>query len=251
MAFCAGCAPCAVILQTQRVSSELQVLSLSDNDKLSGELPACWFGHSKLQELQLAGLSDLHGRLPDATQVSSGSAADVLCGFGKLKYINMAGIIGDAGLGFEGTKAGTVIRCGLGLLCGYSMLAPNPSSLVPVAGAYPYIDLIKLHYQLLNPFVVVCPDISPVLSSLSLTAGNLPESLGFCKDLLYLDLSGHSLGGNLPALPPHIEFLNVSSNGLTGSLPEFAVDAELQYLDLSFNRWVGGGPGAKGLGFVV
>lgn len=69
-------------------------------------------------------------------------------------------------------------------------------------------------------------------------AGSLPQALGFCKDLLYLDLSGHSLSGSLPALPPSIQFLNVSSNGLTGSLPEFAVDAQLQYLDLSFNRCV-------------
>jgi Leucine-rich repeat (LRR) protein len=68
-------------------------------------------------------------------------------------------------------------------------------------------------------------------------AGTLPPALGFCKDLLYLDLSGHSLSGELPALPPSIQFLNVSSNGLSGSLPEFAVDAQLQYLDLSFNRW--------------
>lgn len=90
------------------MSSELQVLSLSDNDKLSGQLPACWLGHSKLQELQLAGLSDLHGPLPDLTRDdsssddSSSSSQDALCGFGKLKYVNMAGVIGDAGLGFTG-----------------------------------------------------------------------------------------------------------------------------------------------------
>jgi Leucine-rich repeat (LRR) protein len=70
----------------------------------------------------------------------------------------------------------------------------------------------------------------------ALLAGTLPQALGFCKDLLYLDLSGHSLSGSLPATPPNIQFLNVSSNGLSGPLPEFAVDAQLQYLDLSFNR---------------
>lgn len=68
-------------------------------------------------------------------------------------------------------------------------------------------------------------------------AGTLPSALGFCKELLYLDLSGHSLSGSLPALPPAIQFLNLSSNTLRGSLPEFAVDAQLQYLDLSFNRY--------------
>jgi hypothetical protein len=59
--------------------------------------------HDTLQELQLAGLSDLHGRLPDLTSSSSTrSSSEELCGFGKLKYINMAGIIGDAGFGFTG-----------------------------------------------------------------------------------------------------------------------------------------------------
>jgi hypothetical protein len=57
---------------------------------------------------------------------------------------------------------------------------------------------------------------------------------------LYLDLSGHALSGSLPALPPGLQFLNVSSNALSGSLPAFAVDAQLQYLDFSFNRWVWG-----------
>jgi Leucine-rich repeat (LRR) protein len=69
------------------------------------------------------------------------------------------------------------------------------------------------------------------------STGTLPQALGFCKDLLYLDLSGHSLSGSLPATPPNIQFLNVSSNGLSGPLPEFAVDAQLQFLDLSFNRY--------------
>jgi hypothetical protein len=85
---------------------KLQVLSLSDNDKLSGELPPCWLSHPTLQELQLAGLSDLHGPLPDLAEeeraTGSEDIARTLCGFGNLKYINMAGIIGDAGLGFTG-----------------------------------------------------------------------------------------------------------------------------------------------------
>jgi hypothetical protein len=82
--------------------SQLQVLSLSDNDKLSGSLPPCWLSHANLQELQLAGLSDLNGPLPDATHSSSSSGSEELCGFGKLKYVNMAGIIGDAEQGLTG-----------------------------------------------------------------------------------------------------------------------------------------------------
>lgn len=90
-------------------NSQLQVLSLSDNDKLSGVLPSCWLSHDSLQELQLAGLSDLHGPLPDATRPEGGGGVSsssqdggLLCGFGKLKYVNMAGIIGDAEMGLTG-----------------------------------------------------------------------------------------------------------------------------------------------------
>lgn len=65
--------------------------------------------------------------------------------------------------------------------------------------------------------------------------GTLPASLGFCEQLLYLDLSGHALSGGLPPLPPSLQFLNLSSNALTHELPDLA-GTQLQYLDLSFNR---------------
>lgn len=109
--YIASLSPCFPVLlhypalHTTATSSKLQVLSLSDNGKLSGSLASCWLTHSSLLELQLAGLSDLHGELPDMTQtVSAGSTPE--CGFGTLRYINMAGIIGDAGLGFTGVCAG-------------------------------------------------------------------------------------------------------------------------------------------------
>ena len=104
--------------------SQLRVLSLSDNDKLSGSLPPCWLSHKNLQELQLAGLSDLSGPLPDATHSSSSSSSsdssssssskEQLCGFGKLKYVNMAGIIGDAEQGLTGQCVATGWAGGLG-----------------------------------------------------------------------------------------------------------------------------------------
>lgn len=124
---CVMLLPCACFVL--RVCRQLKVLALSDNDKLSGELPACWLAHSSLQELQLAGLSDLHGPMPDLTG-SSTSSSEELCGFGKLKYINMAGIIGDASLGFTGEAvrhgwgaAGVVDKADAEVLLGWRSLA--------------------------------------------------------------------------------------------------------------------------------
>jgi hypothetical protein len=98
--------------------SKLEVLSLSDNDRLTGSLPGCWLAHPSLHELQLAGLSGLTGPLPDITSAPQPSSAtsstaaaagerdgEQLCGFGRLKYINLAGVIGDAGVGFTGAAA--------------------------------------------------------------------------------------------------------------------------------------------------
>eukprot|EP00775_Hariotina_reticulata_P007262 gene7262-7475_t len=160
-------------------SMKLKSLLLSDNDKLAGPLPPCWLASKSLQELQLAGLSSLSGPLPQLASTSSIPGRGLrqnlnplsgVCGFGMLKYINFAGIIGDNEQGFTGA---------------------------------------------------------------------LPISLGFCQDLLYLDLSGHALSGPLPPLPPNMQFLNLSSNLLSQTLPEFAQAAQLQYLDLSFNKFSG------------
>jgi hypothetical protein len=122
----------------------LKTLELSDNDNLSGSLPGCFLASQSLQELQLAGLSQLRGPLPlvttaDAAAASTASTAAPVagggssasmpkrrallgemqqqqqqqqqgCGFGKLQYVNMAGVIGDQEPGLTGelrVRAGT------------------------------------------------------------------------------------------------------------------------------------------------
>lgn len=91
---------------------KLKSLLLSDNDKLAGALPPCWLASKFLQELQLAGLSSLSGPLPQLASISSIPGRGLrqnlnplsgVCGFGMLKYINFAGIIGDNEQGFTGT----------------------------------------------------------------------------------------------------------------------------------------------------
>jgi hypothetical protein len=113
----------------------LRTLELSDNDNLSGSLPSCFLTSDSLLELQLAGLSRLRGPLPVLTS-TAGTAAATLpagataasssasmpkrrallgevqqqrqqgCGFGKLQYINMAGVIGDQEPGLTGAQCG-------------------------------------------------------------------------------------------------------------------------------------------------
>jgi hypothetical protein len=70
-------------------------------------------------------------------------------------------------------------------------------------------------------------------------------ALGPCSQLLYLDLSGHALSGALPALPQGLQFLNLSSNGLSQRLPQLASSPSLQYIDLSFNRCAPAGDGVN------
>lgn len=46
--------------------------------------------------------------------------------------------------------------------------------------------------------------------------GPLPAGLASSRLLRYLDLSGNSLSGGLPPLPPQLQYLNVSFNMLGG-----------------------------------
>lgn len=87
------------------------------------------------------------------------------------------------------------------------------------------VGFVKTHHYLSSYFSAVG----------LLHTGRLP-ALESCKNLLYLDLSGHALSGPLPAPPTELQFLNLSSNGLSRKLPELSSSPHLQYIDLSFNR---------------
>ncbi|KAL5995721.1 hypothetical protein ACLOJK_025790 [Asimina triloba] len=54
--------------------------------------------------------------------------------------------------------------------------------------------------------------------------GVIPEGLGMCRSLSFLDLSSNDLKGSIPAQLPVscMEYLNVSGNSLSGSLLEFS-----------------------------
>jgi hypothetical protein len=226
----------------------LKSLLLSDNDKLAGSLPPCWLASKSLQELQLAGLSSLAGPLPQLASTApvpgrglrqSANPLSGICGFGLLKYINFAGIIGDNEQGFTGTASWLEVMHHANQQQHHLVLSLQALLLLQVTSLDTPAAAVADH---VSPMALKSNDALPLLMHLVTLlcrckpAGTLPISLGFCQDLLYLDLSGHALSGPLPALPPNMQFLNLSSNLLSQTLPEFAQAAQLQYLDLSFNK---------------
>ncbi|KAL6497510.1 hypothetical protein OROHE_027139 [Orobanche hederae] len=78
-------------------------------------------------------------------------------------------------------------------------------------------------------------------------AGDVPDSLQFCRSLQTLDLSGNSLSGSLPSRIcdwlPYLVSLDLSRNSLTGNIPEdLANCAYLNTLILDDNRLSGNIP---------
>jgi hypothetical protein len=69
--------------------------------------------------------------------------------------------------------------------------------------------------------------------------GPIPASYGASSKLQHLHLRGHRLYGPLPELPPTIQLLDVSHNGLDGAFPSMASLGALDYLDVSNNK-IGG-----------
>eukprot|EP00878_Enallax_costatus_P014853 GHUV01015548.1.p1 GENE.GHUV01015548.1~~GHUV01015548.1.p1 ORF type:complete len:538 (+),score=123.34 GHUV01015548.1:51-1616(+) len=223
---------CEVVQQ----SRSLQSLSLSDNNQLSGTLPACWFESQSLQELQLAGLSGLKGPLPVVEGTSSdtsgsGTASDTR-GTGR-RLLSLANSVNSV----HGSPQKRLLDEGL-TPHHIRMLQAGPSGRYPTARAH--TRALKAGSAVTSPcgfgqlmYINLAGVIGDAEQGLT---GPLPSTLGLCKDLLYLDLSGHALSGALPPLPEQLQYVNLSSNALSDVLPDFAGSPELQYLDLSYNR---------------
>jgi hypothetical protein len=89
---------------------------------------------------------------------------------------------------------------------------------------------------------------SPTLWSLHLAnnhfEGNLPLIIRNCYELITLDLGGNGFTGEIPGWiaesMPQLRFLRLSSNMLSGSIPQQIFQfTQLQLLDLSHNRLTG------------
>ncbi|KAF8065663.1 RCH2 [Scenedesmus sp. PABB004] len=252
--------------------TRLKALALSDNDRLAGTLPPCWFASLSLQELQLAGLSRLSGPLPDAG-AGAGSAS---CGFGTLRSINLAGVIGDDEAGLTGPLPRSLGRCAsLRYLdvSGHSLSGALPA----VPAGLQYLNLSSNGLSQRLPDFSASPELQYVDLSFNRFSGSLPD-LAPLTALDWLDLSvrrrqrggpaarrrrpwcgatwfglssrrraaaaqDNELSGPLPALPRVLRWVDLSNNELSGGIAPTWLGGEqeplLVLLNLSRNKLSG------------
>lgn len=190
-------------------STSLKVLNLSSNE-LSGSLPVD-IGSCRIVDLSMNRLS---GDL--SSMENWGSTIEVV----DLSSNMLSGNIPNNTFQFEGLTS----------------LKMRNNSLV---GSVP--SVLELGHQL-----------SVVDLSLNKLTGTLFPSFFTSLSLTYLNLSGNHFTGNLPIQAPHsteslavpfvlqMEFLDLSDNSLSGSLPpEIAELQKLKYLDLGNNSFSG------------
>ncbi|KAL8124959.1 putative LRR receptor-like serine/threonine-protein kinase At4g37250 [Apium graveolens] len=67
-------------------------------------------------------------------------------------------------------------------------------------------------------------------------AGKIPENIGSLDNLAVTNLRSNYFSGSLPSGFSSVEFLDLSSNLINGSLPSTFGSSNLRYLNLSYNR---------------
>lgn len=80
-------------------------------------------------------------------------------------------------------------------------------------------------------------------------AGNIPENLSALSNLTVISLKNNYFYGTLPGGFESVQFLDLSSNLVNGSLPPNFGGSNFRYLNLSFNRFSGEIPPEFGDGF--
>ncbi|WIA31462.1 hypothetical protein OEZ86_002357 [Tetradesmus obliquus] len=253
-----------------QAGKKLRTLELSDNDNLAGSLPGCFLESASLQELQLAGLSRMRGPLPllssskDAATPAAAAAAAAGssdasmpkrrallgepqqqqqqqgCEFGKLQYVNMAGVIGDQEPGLTGPLP-SLAPCSTLLyldLSGHALSGPLPS--LPQGLQFLNLSSNGLSQQL--PQLAGSPSLQYLDLSFNRFSGVL-EDMSVLPSLDWLDLSDNELTGPLPAFPLAVRWIDLSNNQLAGALelPAVPADSErlLVLLNLSGNKLTG------------
>ncbi|KAF6261650.1 hypothetical protein COO60DRAFT_743957 [Scenedesmus sp. NREL 46B-D3] len=257
----------------------LKTLELSDNDNLSGSLPSCFLMSDSLLELQLAGLSRLRGPLPLLTHAAAaGTAAAAAgttagaaagygsgsmpkrralqgeeqqqqqqqqqqqpgCGFGKLQFINMAGVIGDQEPGLSGPLPALALCSQLLYLdlSGHALSGPLPA----LPQALQFLNLSSNGLSQRLPQLASSPSLQYIDLSFNRFSGVL-EDVSALLSLDWLDLSDNELSGPLPAFPLAVRWVDLSNNRLAGGLelPPVPPDSErlLVLLKLSGNKLAG------------
>ncbi|KAJ0558557.1 putative protein kinase RLK-Pelle-LRR-XII-1 family [Helianthus annuus] len=205
----------------------LTILHLGGN-RFTGKIP---FTIGKLQNLGVLTMYDnqLAGLIPDAignlsmlikldlhTNRLEGHIPSSLGNCHRLSYMDLA----------NNTLIGKIPKQILQLPSLTIMLDLSQNSL---SGSLPtYVgDLNMLTYLLLSH------------NNLS---GNIPSSLGGCTSLLFLFLDDNLFDGEIPQSLSSLKGvvgLNFSHNNLSGQIPQFLERFLLEYIDLSYNDFVG------------
>ncbi|KAK3421484.1 hypothetical protein EUGRSUZ_G02127 [Eucalyptus grandis] len=242
---------------------DLEYLSLSGNS-MSGPIPVTLGELSSLRELQLMG-NKLSGNIPQS--IGRLSRLETF----YISHNSLDGVVGE--LHFANLTSLTR----LGISSNELVLSFDPAWVPPFQLQYIYMSYFDvgpkfplwLRTQRNISFLRMSnanisdevpnwlPDIlfnMPLLESLGLSGNNLsgsiPNSLWAMENLLCLDLSNNQLSGRLPSLSPisrmdgnkmpQLEYLMLSSNSLSGSIPNSLCAMErLLYLDLSKNQLSG------------
>ncbi|KAJ7300142.1 hypothetical protein O6H91_Y063600 [Diphasiastrum complanatum] len=236
--------------------------------------------HAQLLPLEMQALRDIRGSLQDMGGSSffsswdfsvdpctsfSGLVCESLHGLNRIVMLNLGSQSADStgltgvlhpSLGsltflkqltvVPGTVTGT-IPDSLGMLSELQFLGISQNSITgPIPDSFSYLKslrVLNLSKNLLSgriPSGLGNPPnlIAVVLSHNSLN-GPIPS---FTSPVIHLDLSQNALSGWLPVLPATLEYLSLTKNSLTGSLDPLSSLRNLNYVDLSFNQFIGSVP---------
>ncbi|CAL5443110.1 unnamed protein product [Camellia sinensis] len=227
----------------------LQILSLGDNQDLTGNLPKVnWSSSSSLQQLYLWSTS-FSGELPDSigylkslTSLDLGGckfSGSIPESLGNLTQITSIYLGGNS---FNGQIPFTLSN--LNQLISLDLSANNLHGKIPnFSGKLIKLEYLALAYNNFNgPFPCGVANLTKLalldISSNELM-GPIPSNISGLNNLQALFLRNNSLNGTLPSwllnLPSLME-LDLGSNRLTGQIPEFQHKSKLMLIDLSHNE---------------
>ncbi|XP_021274080.1 probable inactive leucine-rich repeat receptor kinase XIAO [Herrania umbratica] len=117
------------------------------------------------------------------------------------------------------------------------LTGPIPTSFSSI----PYLHTLDLSSNqltgLIPPGLTKLPSLKVLILSSNEFSGELPRTVS--ARLLHMDLRKNNISGPLPKLPLTLRYLSVSDNSMWGPLNGLESLSELEYLDVSMNKFSG------------
>ncbi|XP_038975006.1 receptor-like protein EIX1 [Phoenix dactylifera] len=238
--------------------ASLEFLALSGNRFLEGKIPAALGGLCKLQYLGFS-FMNISKNLHELDDVFTGCIKNSLetleMGYTQLSGY-LPGWLGDfrmlKALDLSDNSISGPLSSSIGRLSALQELYLSSNFLEGVISGEYFANFTKLKYLDLSDNQLILnltSDWIPPFQLQALRIGScklgpqFPSWLQTQKNISDLDLSSNGISGTLPdwfwrSFFQHINFLNISNNGITGPLPNFYSVAMLE-LDLSNNSFSG------------